>query len=246
MEPPQEMRSLMNLKPWKCCELLKSAYGLVNAPLLWYEELKSALLNLNFRMSPLDPCTFVLPRQDGKGIHGLVGVHVDDGLGAGDAIFEQAIAQLEQRYPFGSKKESDFIFTGIHISQKWDGSIELDQTQYIEDIPAIDIERARRQSPELSVTSEEKQALRGLIGSIQYAATNTRPDLSAKLSLLQAKINCATIRDWVMPTSYFMKPKSTKIPKLLSKVYLCKTCGSYRFQMPHLQTEQMHNLRKDA
>ena len=195
MEPPQEMRSLMNLKPWKCCELLKSAYGLVNAPLLWYEELKSALLNLNFRMSPLDPCTFVLPRQDGKGIHGLVGVHVDDGLGAGDAIFEQAIAQLEQRYPFGSKKESDFIFTGIHISQKWDGSIELDQTQYIEDIPAIDIERARRQSPELSVTSEEKQALRGLIGSIQYAATNTRPDLSAKLSLLQAKINCATIRD---------------------------------------------------
>ena len=80
MEPPQEMRSLMNLKPWECCELLKSAYGLVNAPLLWYEELKSALLNLNFRMSPLDPCTFVLPRQDGKGIHGLVGVHVDDGL----------------------------------------------------------------------------------------------------------------------------------------------------------------------
>ena len=195
MEPPQEMRSMMNLKPWECCELLKSAYGLVNAPLLWYEELKSALLSLNFRMSPLDPCTFVLPRQDGKGIHGLVGVHVDDGVGAGDTVFEQAIAQLEQRYPFGSKKESDFIFTGIHVSQKWDGSIELDQTQYIEDIPSIDIERARRQSPELPVTNEEKQALRSLIGSIQYAATNTRPDLSAKLSLLQAKINCATIRD---------------------------------------------------
>ena len=121
-------------------------------------------------MSPLDPCTFVLPRQDGKGIHGLVGVHVDDGLGAGDTVFEQAIAQLEQRYPFGSKKESDFIFTGIHISQKWDGSIELDQTQYIEDIPSIDIERARRQSPELPVTSEEKQALRGLIGSIQVCS----------------------------------------------------------------------------
>eukprot|EP00435_Cladocopium_sp_Y103_P002384 s4317_g1.t1 len=189
MEPPEEMRTLMNLQPWECCELLKSAYGLVNAPLLWYEELKSALLGLNFVMSPLDPCTFVLPRQDGKGIHGLVGVHVDDGLGAGNETFERAIAQLERRYPFGSKKESDFIFTGIHIHQQWDGSIELDQTQYIEDIPAINIDRSRRQSPDFPVTSDEKQALRGLIGSIQYAATNTRPDLSAKLSLLQAKIN---------------------------------------------------------
>ena len=48
MEPPEEMRQHMNLKPWECCELLKSAYGLVNAPLLWYEELKTSLLNLGF------------------------------------------------------------------------------------------------------------------------------------------------------------------------------------------------------
>ena len=38
MDPPPEMRSMMRLQPWECCELLKSAYGLVNAPLLWYEE----------------------------------------------------------------------------------------------------------------------------------------------------------------------------------------------------------------
>ena len=51
---------------------------------------------------------------------------MDDGLGAGDEVFESAIAQLERKYPFGSKKETDFVFTGIHLSQKWDGSIELD------------------------------------------------------------------------------------------------------------------------
>ena len=42
VEPPQEMRVMMNLKPWECCELRKSAYGLVNAPLLWYEELQNS------------------------------------------------------------------------------------------------------------------------------------------------------------------------------------------------------------
>ena len=76
MEPPAEMRQLMDLKPWECCELLKSAYGLVNAPLLWYEELRGALIRLNFLVSPLDPCLFVLPKKDGSGIHGLVGIHV--------------------------------------------------------------------------------------------------------------------------------------------------------------------------
>ena len=60
MDPPSEMREHMNLKPWECCELLKSAYGLVNATLLWYEELKNALLSLNFVISPLDPCLFAL------------------------------------------------------------------------------------------------------------------------------------------------------------------------------------------
>ena len=217
MEPRQEMRTLINLQPWECCELLKSAYGLVNAPLLWYEELKTALLNLNFQMSPLDPCLFVLPRRDGTGIHGIVGIHVDDGLGAGDKVFEHAISQLENRYPFGSKKSKDFIFTGIHIPQQWDGSIELDQTQYIEDIPAIDIERSRRQKPDEPVTPDEKQALRGLIGNIQYAATNTRPDLSAKLRLLQAKINCATIKDLSEANRLLKEAKQHKDTKIIIK-----------------------------
>ena len=63
VEPPEEMRQLMGLEDHEACTLLKSAYGLINAPLLWYMELKSALLNLGFIMSPLDPCTFVLPKS---------------------------------------------------------------------------------------------------------------------------------------------------------------------------------------
>ena len=51
---------------------------------------------------------------------------------------------------------------------------------------------------------------------------------------------------WGMLTSYSMKPKLTKTQKSPSKAYLCKTCGSYPFRMPLLQTERMHNLRKDA
>ena len=217
MEPPEEMRHQMKLKPWECCELLKSAYGLVNAPLLWYEELKSSLLQLGFVVSPLDPCIFVLPNKDEKTIHGMVGIQVDDGLAAGDHQFRQCIAQLERKFPFGSKKEGSFQFTGIRIQQRADSSIELDQTKYVEDIPAIDISRDRRKNPTLEVTNDERQSLRGLVGSLQYAASNTRPDISAKLSFVQAKITTAKIQDLMDANRLLHEAKQHKETKIVIK-----------------------------
>ena len=40
--------------------------------------------------------------------------------------------------------------------------------------------------------------MRGLIGSLQYAAVHTRPDLSARLSFLQSDINSAKVSTLIM------------------------------------------------
>ncbi len=216
MEPPPEMRYMMKLKPWECCELQKSAYGLVNAPLLWYEELKGTLISLGFIVSPMDPCLFVLPKDPknqhshNSRIHGLVGIHVDDGLGAGDSTFNDAIQRLEAKFPFGSKKQQHFVFTGIQITQNADYSIDLDQRKYVEDIPSIQIERNRRIKQDAEVTEAERQSLRGLIGSLQYGATNTRPDIAARLSFLQAKITTAQVKD-LLEGNRLLQDKETKI-----------------------------------
>ena len=194
VEPPEEMRRKMGLKAEEVCELRKSAYGLVNAPYLWYQELKEALLSLQFVMSPMDPCLFVLPGPQGQ-IHGILGIHVDDGIGCGNHVYQQTIQQLQNRFPFGAHRRKNFVFTGIQVDQQENGNIELSQREYIEKIEPITINRDRRKKGTLSVTSEEKQAMRGLIGSLQYAATNTRPDVSSRLSHLQSRINCAQVQD---------------------------------------------------
>ena len=194
LDPPPELRAKMGLKETEICELLKSAYGLVNAPFLWYSEMKDYLLYLGFVMSPLDPCVFVLADQQGH-LHEAIGTHVDDGLCFGDSVFDAALTQLESRYPFGAKREKDFVFTGIHIFQDDQYNIHLDQTEYIRNIEPISIDRSRRKQEQLEVTEGERQGLRGLIGSLQYAASNSRPDISARLSFLQSKINCAKIHD---------------------------------------------------
>ena len=87
------------------------------------------------------------------------------------------------------------MFTGIQVNQDSNGDIRLNQTEYIKDITGIEIPRERRKEPQNAANDKEIQALRGLIGSLQYAASNTRPDLSCRLSLLQAKIPHATVGD---------------------------------------------------
>ena len=44
------------------------------------------------------------------------------------------------------------------------------------------------------VNENEKQHLRALIGSLQYASVNTRPDLASRLSYLQSQVNQATVQ----------------------------------------------------
>lgn len=127
----------------------------------------------------------------------FIGIHVDDGLFAGDQHFHQKINPLEKLFPFGSRKQKQFAFTGHQISQQEDGSIHVDQTQYVKDISPTHIDRERRKHPEEPITEAERQAFRGLIGSLQYAAVNTRPDLGSRLSFLQSKINNGQIQDLI-------------------------------------------------
>jgi len=193
LEPPAEMRERMKLKPQEVLKLLKGAYGRVDAPYLWFMELKSGLEQVGFTQSPFDPCAFVLQHPTKGTTEGILGVHVDDGLCCGSEYFAQKLQEVAKRFPFGSHKKQNFTFTGLRIEQQPDFSININQTQYIKDIHSITISRDRRSQPEAVVNEAERQSLRAVIGSLQYAAVNTRPDLCSRLSWLQSEINRAKV-----------------------------------------------------
>jgi hypothetical protein len=197
LDPVPEMRQAMSMKPNEIGRLNKGAYGLIDAPYLWYCALVKELTNLGFETSPFDPCLFILrePQESSKAgqVAGILGIHVDDGIGGGNEYYHHKIAMLEKKFPFGSKKMSNFTFTGIEINQRADSSIVLSQSAYVRKIAPIAIDPNRKTQSDLKVTEPERLALRGVIGSLQYAAINTRPDLSSRLSMLQSNINQATI-----------------------------------------------------
>ena len=192
MEPPAEMRTKLKLRQDEIVRLLKGAYGRVDAPFLWFQELKQSLEKFGFETAPFDPCTFILRDKQGKP-EGMIGIHVDDGLCCGPPIFHTRLAELEAKYPFGSKRSREFTFTGLKIVQQKDQSIWVSQEQYVKDIHPITIPKERRQTPNDPVNETERQSLRALVGSLQYAAVNTRPDLCSKLGWLQSQINKCTI-----------------------------------------------------
>ena len=197
VEPVPEMVQMLQMKPNEVCKLEKGAYGLVDAPYLWYQAILEELLKLGFSQSPFDPCVFILRNPNTQCPDGIIGLHVDDGLCGGNSRFDEILHRLEQKYPFGSKKVQKFTFTGIEMTQNHDKSITLSQSKYVRAIEPIHIPQVRRQTPLATVSEEERQALRALIGSLQYASVHTRPDISCRLSFLQSDINRATIETLV-------------------------------------------------
>ena len=194
LEPTSEFRQNLQMNDHEILRLNKGAYGLVDAPYLWYCTLVKELVALGMEVSPFDPCTFVLrDKQDPTKLAGILGVHVDDGIGGGNEQFHEVIRLLEQKYPFGSKRVNAFTFTGIDLTQTEDHSIVMSQSTYVRKIKPIVIEPNRKTQEEMQVNESERGALRGLVGSLQYAAVNTRPDLSSRLSQLQSAINHAKI-----------------------------------------------------
>ena len=158
MEPPAEIRKALDMQPNEVCLLLGNAYGRVDAPLLFYKELTQQLEKLGFTRHPLEPCIFLL--YSGSRLRGIIGMHVDDGVCGGDSFFQQKVAALEEKLPFGSQKHKDFIFTGIHLEQYPDFTIKADQREYISNIPQIDIGRLRRQTPTAEISEHERTRLR--------------------------------------------------------------------------------------
>ena len=188
---PPELRDKLGIRGSEQCALMGGAYGRIDAPYLWYKAFRETLEKLGFVTCPLDGCLFslVTPEKDGSPrIRGVLGIHVDDGIGGGDGYFHGVLQKLKGIYDFGAYNEGSFEFCGVRYRQWDDGTIEMDQTEYLRRIEPIEIPKHRRMDPKSDLTPVEVQHLRRICGSLQFAAVHTRPDLSAKVGQLQSMV----------------------------------------------------------
>lgn len=205
IDPVPEPRKMMNLGSHEVCLLEGNAYGRVDAPVLFYKEFRRRLEKVGFEARPLDNCLYLLRNKSNpEKLDGILGTHVDDGIGGGNHVYDQALAELQKHLPFGSREYDRFRFTGLDIEQLPDFSIKISQQDYVNRIEPIDIPEPRRSNKDDKVNNFELQALRGLRGSLQYAAVHSRPDIATKVAFLQKSIPTATV-DTLMEANRVLK-----------------------------------------
>ena len=197
-EPPEEVKQMLGMKPWEIFRILKAVYGLLHAPREWWKKLACVLEEQGWIRSRLEPCVWRLYDKEGQ-LCGLIGGHVDDLLCGGNGNeYDSKIAVLRKSFPFGSWKEAKretITFCGCEISQRVDGSIELNQERYADSISEINLTKERKKCLDAPATEAERKQLRAVLGALSWRATQTAPWMCATISYLQGAFKDATVQE---------------------------------------------------
>lgn len=162
----------------------KALYGLKQSGRLWSDDLRATLIGMGLKPSEIDPCVFYGPDF-------VVIIYVDDGIimSKTASAAEQFLVQLQREYELkvlGRPKR----FLGLNINYHLDGSIFLHQKDYAERIGArfatgifaketpigLDAALAADSPP------GDRTFFMECVGSLNFAAVTTRPDISFAVS----------------------------------------------------------------
>ena len=211
IKPPKEANS-----PNKLWKLNKCLYGLNDASKKWYDEMERRFDELGFQKSAQDEALF-LYKRDGV-LKGLVTLHVDDFMHAGDKEFKlHVMPALLKGLVIGSTDEKEFTYTGFRIKQDTEG-ITLDQDHYLDTIIIPKLDAKRLKEPKSPLNPEETTTLRQIMGKANWVIRASRPDLGFDMVYLSTKFHIGTIqnvKDAAALLSKMQKNKSfIKIPNL--------------------------------
>ena len=138
MEPPPEEK-----KDGIIWRLKKAVYGLNDASRKWWMKCSNELLALGCERSIYDPAFFVCFKNEV--LSGIVCLHVDDELGAGNEDFRTDVwDKLDERMVVGTTDTDDVIsYVGLQVKHN-EGCITLDQQNYVEKIECISKEDLKK------------------------------------------------------------------------------------------------------
>ena len=192
------------------CHLLKSIYGLRQAPRIWFNHFKASLEAFGFRQSEVDPCLFIYAHESSV-MYGLLWVDDLVILSNDNNIRTRLITFLrdERKYTLTDKGDAKWLL-GIALSRDREKrTITLSQSLYIEtmlsrfsahigrsncrqfDIPATEDLNAFHGQPGPEAGSAEAEQMRPLlgvylqiIGSLIWLTSCTLPHLSVATNVL--------------------------------------------------------------
>ena len=215
MEAPPEVR-----KEGMVWRLNKAVYGMYDAGRKWFFKVEETMVRLGCVKSKYDHCLFTY-RRAGQ-LAGIILLWVDDIFHAGSEDFEEEVMrEIHREFLIGRTAEETFLYIGLSIETTSAG-ITLDQIGYIKD--RVETAELRGGSNDRPLDKEEMKLLRRQTGKINWAATQSRPDLAYDVVELSTKFKKGTLGDLKKANKAINKltsnPTKLLFPKITGKMRL--------------------------
>ena len=191
VRPPRDLRCVNAAALWR---ILKSAYGLSEAPRLWYIQAKDLLKSCGFCEIPWAPASFVKLRQ-GR-VVAILCLHVDDGLLTVKKGKETAEVQADINKLFSIKEWQTIDVTpksylGMKVYVK-DGCFYNDMTDYVLEIKAPNVPQ---KAAEEKLEGHELKEYRRIIAQMRWPVHLVLPEHLFAVSALAQQVSKATVGD---------------------------------------------------
>ena len=203
--------------------LLKSLYGLREAPKLWYDTLAKFLKQLGFICLPCSECLFLIRRGNEKV---LLLAYVDDLALFGDLnSIKWVKAKLKEKFKITDLGACNhFLGVSIHENSQ---SVMLTQKALIEKLLSDCKMNECKPSPtplplshvlyepRLELSEMQASEMQGVpykevLGSLLYLSTRTRPELATVVSMLGKFASSPAMRHWKAMKHVLRYLKGTK------------------------------------
>ena len=175
-----------------CIELTCGAYGLKDAPLLWYIRLLNALTSHGLRQSNHDPCVFYSPlpqleieakaseiAKTGVAVDLIMSLHVDDTLATGTTEkLEWLEKMLVEEFQDITTERNHFKHFGVDVYRHPTlFHISACQRDYIAELKPIDIPPRCRKDD--ACDTQTITAFRSLVSGVAWSGVTYAPSLAA-------------------------------------------------------------------
>ena len=165
-------------------EVTGNLYGQNDVPLAWHKTFDDEALRAGWQRSKFDACLYYLRDEMSNKLGGIMGVHVDDtAVGGFVECFNQAIQALKKRFPYRKWRRGEGEFCGSYYVQcPKTFEISMSQQTFAEKLRPASFPKGESDT---LLNPNQIKMLRAINGSLNWIASQSRPDLSVQTSMCQ-------------------------------------------------------------
>ena len=179
--------------PFELMRVVKSAYGLAEAPRLWYLRAVELLQQVGMEEIPFCRSTFVA--QDDSGVFAFCGLHVDDGFLVGDPQKPQFAAlksRIDQNFNIKgweslNMKGIDYLGMKVRYDSQKNEIID-DMKEYVLKITPVDMSEI----PKGKLIGKSLTSYRQLVMRMRWPIQHVLPEFMFRASSLAQAVSVAT------------------------------------------------------